>query len=105
MKFEKGKSGNPNGRPFGSKNKTTKAMREWLLDLVAKNKKQITDDLASLTPEKRLAILEKFMSYLLPKKFEADLDASLDVNIPKLEIEVIDKRELVSGDNALVSKE
>jgi hypothetical protein len=100
MKFEKGQSGNPKGRPFGSKNKTTSAMREWLLDLIVKNKKQITDDLANLPAEKRLIMLEKFMSYLLPKKFEADVEAKLD--IPRLEIEVITSKEQVSNENVLI---
>ena len=100
MKYEKGQSGNPKGRPFGSKNKTTSAMREWLLDLIVKNKKQITDDLANLPAEKRLIMLEKFMSYLLPKKFEADVEAKLDM--PRLEIEVITSKEQVSNENVLI---
>lgn len=75
-------------------------MREWLLDLIVKNKKQITDDLANLPAEKRLIMLEKFMSYLLPKKFEADVEAKLDM--PRLEIEVITSKEQVSGDNVLI---
>ncbi len=102
MPFQKGQSGNPKGRAFGSKNKSTKAMREWLLDLIVKNKKQINEDLASLPPDKRLAILEKFMSYLLPKKIEADVDTKLGV--PTLQIEVINSKEQVSSDNVLIDE-
>ena len=96
MPFQKGQSGNLKGRTFGSKNKSTTALREWLLDLLSKNTKQIKDDLASLPPEKRLVMLEKFMSYLLPKKIAADVEAN--VNMPKLEIEVITSKDEVDED-------
>ncbi|MCQ2077876.1 MAG: hypothetical protein MJZ20_12770 [Bacteroidaceae bacterium] len=67
MAIEKGRSGNPNGRPKGTPNKATKETREWLAKLIAKNQKQIERDLKALEPKDRLIILEKFMQYTTPK--------------------------------------
>lgn len=67
MAQQKGHTGNPNGRPKGSTNKITKDTREWLAKIIAKNRKQVEQDLAALEPKDRLLVLEKFMQYTTPK--------------------------------------
>lgn len=67
MAQPKGSTGNPNGRPKGSPNKSTAEVRHWLSRLIDKNKRQIEADLKALEPKDRLLILEKFMSYTVPK--------------------------------------
>lgn len=89
-KFEKGQSGNPNGRPKGSLNRATAISREWLNMILDKNRRQIEKDLKALDPKDRLAILEKFMSYTIPKmssmslNFEKLSEAELDIIIETL---------------------
>ena len=65
--MEKGKTNNPNGRPKGKPNKLTMEARQWLAGLIDKNRKTIERDLAQLEPKDRLAILEKLMSFVIPK--------------------------------------
>lgn len=55
------------GREKGTPNKTTKTAREWLTELIDKNREQIEKDFKALDPKDRLAILEKLMSYTIPK--------------------------------------
>jgi hypothetical protein len=58
---------NENGRPIGSLNKTTKTTRDFIADLIDKNRAQIVKDLKSLEPFQRLLIIEKLMQYSVPK--------------------------------------
>jgi len=68
MPFEKGKSGNPSGRPKGAENKTTAAMRQWLFDLVYKNRRQLEQDLQELEPRERWVMLERVLRHVLPQQ-------------------------------------
>lgn len=67
MPQPKGKTGNPNGRPKGQPNKITSTVRSWIVQLINDNREQLEQDFKNLEPEKRLAMLEKFLPYLMPK--------------------------------------
>lgn len=62
----KGKTNNPHGRPKGSKNKDKRDLREFIEEIV-NDRTQIQNDLKALEPLERLQIIEKLMSYVLPK--------------------------------------
>jgi len=55
------------GRQPGSQNKTTSEMKQWLQMIVDKNRDQFESDLQALEPKERLSLLEKLISYLVPK--------------------------------------
>lgn len=59
--------GRMGGRAKGTPNKVTGTVKEWLTDLIDRNRGQIEADLQQLEPKERLAMLEKFMQYIVPK--------------------------------------
>jgi len=72
--MKKGQTNNINGRPKGTPNKVTTELREWISNLIDSNKEQIEKDLMSIEPDKRLAMLEKFMQYVIPKQKEEAIE-------------------------------
>jgi uncharacterized protein (UPF0305 family) len=71
----KGKFG---GRKKGTPNKLTSSVREWLSELIDKNREQIERDIEQLDPKDRLQVLERLMQYVIPKQqaVRADVDFS-----------------------------
>jgi len=65
--MNKGKTNNPNGRPAGTPNRITADLREYLKQLLSDNLDQFSEDFEQLEPKDRLIIMERFLSYILPK--------------------------------------
>ena len=92
MAQRKGQTGNRNGRPAGSPNKVTSDLRAKISTIVAKQIDSMEEDLQSLEPMQRLQIVEKLISYCVPKlqaqSFEIDFqnfsEQQLDVIINQL---------------------
>lgn len=51
---------------------TSTTIRGWLVQLINDNRQQIEQDFKSIEPEKRLAMLEKLLPYLMPKVVSPD---------------------------------
>ena len=77
MPFKKGQKANPNGRPKGTSNKVTKASRELLNDILNGEVDNIQDSLEKVRNDdhfKYLTILERLLSYVMPKKKDITSD-------------------------------
>lgn len=61
------------GRQQGSQNKVTSELKQWLKKVVDDNREQFEADLQVVEPEKRLAVLERLLSYLVPKPQNFDI--------------------------------
>lgn len=72
MAFKKGKSGNPQGRPKGSKGKAPAALLERVKLLVDDNMDQIKKDLKNLPPTERVRAIIKLLEFVLPKQSAGD---------------------------------
>ena len=85
MAQRKGKTGNPNGRPKGSRNKTTVEMKSWVKELINGNMTQLEKDLQALEPKERWTIVERLMQFCIPKQSQVDVKAQVAAEYAELE--------------------
>lgn len=99
----KGKTNNPNGRPKGSKNKVTTEVRDWISKVIDKQRPQLEKDLKLLEPAERWRIVEKLMSYVVPKMQAVEANVNLnklsDEDLDKLASNIIKASEEVTDEN------
>lgn len=74
MGLKKGTTNNPNGRPVGVPNKLTGDLREKIQSILNDNIDRVQDDLNSLDAKDRLQVIEKLLSYVLPKLQAQSID-------------------------------
>ena len=80
------------GRSKGTPNKVTADLRTWIEQLINDNREQIQADLTALEPKDRLSMLEKLLTYVIPKQqavsaeinFDALTDEQLETLVSKL---------------------
>ena len=99
----KGKTNNPNGRPKGSKNKVTTEVRDWISKVIDKQRPQLEKDLKLLEPAERWRIVEKLMSYVVPKMQAVEANVNLnklsDEDLDKLASNIVKASEEVTDEN------
>lgn len=66
------------GREKGTPNRVTTSTKEFICDLIDRNRAQMKRDLKTLTPKDRLLILEKLMQYAVPKQQAVTGSISVD---------------------------
>lgn len=98
-KFEKGKSGNPAGRPKGSQNTKTKYIRDWIISLVGSHAKEMQASFYELPVRDKFKVVTALLPYVLPKQTEARISGGLDfrnMSDEQLETVVAELRTMVN---------
>lgn len=91
MGQKKGQTGNLNGRPKGTPNKTTVFLRERIKTFLDKNWAQVERDFKKLDPQKKIIFFEKLLSYAVPKLKESDIKLNLEALTDEQLNQIIDK--------------
>lgn len=66
------------GRQKGTPNKVTASVKDWVAQVIDKNRRQMERDIKALEPKDRLQMLEKLMQYVVPK--QQAVSANVDFN-------------------------
>jgi len=93
-KYDKGQSGNPNGRPKGAKGKISSEARQLFVQVMEGEMDNIKDSLGILrenSDEKYLKALSGLMPYFMPKQVETDVTILEAIKPPSWFDEVLDR--------------
>ena len=83
MAFKKGESGNPEGRPKGTPNKTSIEIKQTLNDILSGEIETLPERLNQLSDKDRLDIVIKLLPYILPKQKELEITNDITkMNLP-----------------------
>ena len=66
------------GRAKGTPNRITASVKDWIFQVIDKNRLQMEKDIEALEPKDRLQVIEKLMQYVIPK--QQSVSANLDIN-------------------------
>lgn len=77
----KGNTNNPNGRPKGIPNKTTKEMRQLILDVCSQHIGKANKTLAELDGKEFIDALAKLFSLVMPRQAEIEGKLPLTLKI------------------------
>jgi hypothetical protein len=73
------RTNNPNGRPKGVPNKTTTELRSFIQAFIEKNSENMQKDFEQLEASEKFRVLDRLLSYVLPKMNSTHLTESPSV--------------------------
>jgi len=103
MAFQKGQSGNKNGRPKGAQNKTTAEIKEIITRIVGNQLEHIEKDLDKIRktdPAEAMRLSSRFIDYVIPKQTKIDLEGELTHRVEKVVIEIKKTNDSKHSDNS-----
>lgn len=88
MPFKKGESGNPAGKPQGTRNKTTRQMRDLISGFLADNFEDVVEAFEELKPREKVKAYVDLLQYAIPKmqstQLKSDFEAMTDEELEEL---------------------
>lgn len=78
MGLPKGQTNNPNGRPKGTPNRTTKEVKDLLNQFISDNLDDLQSEYDKLESEKKLQFFERVLKYVIPQQRE--INQTIDVS-------------------------
>lgn len=82
-KYQKGQSGNPNGRPKGSTNEKIAYIRDWVISVIGSNGQRLAQNFSNLSRKEQWRVITQLLPFVLPKQHEALVDASVEAKTPE----------------------
>lgn len=76
--------GRMGGRKKGTPNKTTSTVKEWLTELVDKNRKQIEKDLKRMDPAERVKVFAQLLNFIVPKQQAVSVEATMQAEYAEM---------------------
>jgi len=96
--YKEGKSGNPNGRPKGAKNKLGGDLREMISEFLKDQFPVIVEDFKKLKPREKAKIYGDLLQYGLPRLQSISMETQLENLTDEQLTELMDRLTKVAND-------
>lgn len=91
--FQKGRSGNPNGRPPKAINKISRSAKEQISDFINEKFAEIPKVWKELPVRDKVRLLVDLLPYVVPKMAAITVDADVNINaLNEAEIDMLAKK-------------